>query len=138
MIETQLERAVDGHGAAETHTAEHPEFSAAFQQQTDDLQEILVPADGDPVFGDAAKTRHHAVVQGFVQLIHVANGTERDAMSERSDAGYVCRQGFDLQTIDSGDHVTVVHQVMREREARGPKPNHQHLVSRLRRAAPAA
>ncbi len=37
MIETQIERAVNGHGAAEPHAAKHSKFGAALQQQTNDL-----------------------------------------------------------------------------------------------------
>ena len=40
---------------------------AALQQQADDLEEILVPADGDAIFGDAAEPSHHAIVQGIDQ-----------------------------------------------------------------------
>ena len=41
---------------------------AALQQQPDDFEEVLVPADRDAVFGHAAEARHHAVVEGFAQL----------------------------------------------------------------------
>ena len=45
--------------AAEAHAAEHLEFAAPLQQQPDQLEEVLVPAHGDAVFGDAAEAGHH-------------------------------------------------------------------------------
>ena len=52
----KLESAVDGDGPAEAHAAEHLELRAAFQQEPDDLEEVLVPADGDAIFGDDSET----------------------------------------------------------------------------------
>ena len=69
VIEAQLERAVDGDGAAEAHAAEHRELAAPFEQQPDDLQKILVPADRDAVLGDTAEARHHAIVERLVELL---------------------------------------------------------------------
>ena len=52
---------------------------AAFEQQPDDLQEVLVPADGDAVFGNAAEAGHDALVEPFVDLGDVADRPERHA-----------------------------------------------------------
>ena len=81
VIEAHFERAVDGHGAAEAHAAEHAELGAALEQQPDHLQEVLVPADGDAVLGHAAEARHHAVVQALVDFGDVADGAERHAFA---------------------------------------------------------
>ena len=48
------------------------------------------------------------------------------------------RQRLDLQAIDGGHRVAVVHQMMRQREARRAQPDHQHLVARSPRARTAA
>ncbi len=72
---------VDGQRAAEAHSAEHAELLPPLQQQPDDLQKILVPADRDAVLGHAAESRHHAVVERFIQIVHVANRPERHALA---------------------------------------------------------
>ena len=87
VIEAQFERRIDRQRPAEAHAAEHRELRAPLQQQADDLQKILVPADRDAIFRHAAEARHHAVVQRFVQLIHVANRAKRNALAQRRHAG---------------------------------------------------
>ena len=67
VVEAEREGAVDRHRAAEAHAAIHRELAAALEQQADDLQEILVPAHGDAVFGDAAEPGHDAVVEPLVE-----------------------------------------------------------------------
>ena len=98
--------------------------------QAHELQEILVPAHGDAVFGDAAEAGHDAVVEPLVELAHVADGLERHARAAQSYAGNLGRQRLDLEPVDGDDGVPVIHQVMREREARGAEPDDQHLLSR--------
>ena len=129
MIEAERERAVDRQRAAEAHAAEHLEFAPALQQQPDELQEILVPAHRDAVFGDAAEARHHARVQILAQLGDVADRPERHARARRLHAGNAGGQRLDLQPVDRHHGVAVVHQMMRQREARRPQPDHQHLAS---------
>ena len=102
---------------------------APLQQQPDDLQEVLVPADRDAVLGHAAEARHHAIVERFVQLVHIANRPERHALAQRRHAGDRLRQRLDLQSVHRRHRVAVVHQMMREREARRTQSDHQHLVS---------
>ena len=53
------------------------------------------------------------------------NGT-RAAM--RIDAGDIGGQRLDLEPVDGDDGVAVVHQMVREREAGRPEPDHQHLA----------
>jgi len=60
--------------------------SAALDEQPDDFQEVLVPADGNPVLGDAAEARHHALVQAFVDFRDVVDRPEGDAIAVRVDA----------------------------------------------------
>ena len=52
---------------------------AALEQQANDLEEVLVPAHGDAVLGDAAEARHHAIVERLEQLVDVADRRERHA-----------------------------------------------------------
>ena len=63
MVEAPRERRIDVEGAAKTDASEHLELAAALQQQADNLQEVLVPADGDAVLGDAAEPGHHPLVE---------------------------------------------------------------------------
>ena len=104
MIEAPLKRAINGQRAAEAHAAEHRELAAALQQQADDLQEVLVPTDRDAVLGDTAEAGHDAVAQRFVDLGHVANRLEWNALTGRRHAGHLRRQRFDFQAVD-GNHV---------------------------------
>ena len=46
---------------------------APLQQQADQLEVVLVPADGDAVLGDAAEPGHDAVVEVLVQRLDVAH-----------------------------------------------------------------
>ena len=130
MVEAEGERIVDVERAAEAHAAHHRERVATFEQQTDDLQEVLVPAHRDAVFGDAAEPGHHAIVERLVQGVHVFDRLEGHPAAVRVDARQVGRQGFDLETVDADDAMPVVHQVVRQREACRPHAGDQHLVAR--------
>ena len=105
----------------------------------DDLQEVLVPAHGDAVFGDAAEARHHAVVERLAQRRDVADRLERRRARPRSvtpeSAG---SSGSILQAVDADDRVAVVQQVMREREAGRPHADDQHALARCAAAAAGA
>ena len=115
--------------AAEAHAAEHRERVAPLQQQPDHLQEVLVPAHRDAVLGDAAEAGHDAVVELLLQLRDIADRPERHAAAVGRDARDFRRQRLDLQSVDRHDSVAVVHQMMREREARRPQAHHQHLAA---------
>ncbi len=56
-------------------------------------------------------------------------GAERHPRAARIDAGNILRQRLDLEPVDGHHGVAVVHQVMREREAGRPQPDHQHLAA---------
>ena len=89
MVEAELERAFRVERAAETHAAEQRVTIAPFEQDADELQEILVPAHRDAVFGDTAKACHHAIVERLVQRCDIADRRERDALAVLGDAGDV-------------------------------------------------
>jgi hypothetical protein len=129
VIEAHFERAFDGESATETHAAEHCELAPAFQQQPDDLQEILVPADRDPVLGHSAEARHYAVVQRLINLANIADGPERRAPAQCIHATNLFRQRLDLQPVNSHYGVAIVHQIVRQRESGRAQPYHQHFVS---------
>ncbi len=107
----------DRGAAAEAHAAERRELRTPLQEQADDLEVVLVPADGDAVFGDAAEARHHAVVEVFIKLIHIAHRRRR-----------VDAERLQLQAVDDNHRVAVVHEVMGECEPRRPLANDEHLA----------
>ena len=84
MVEPESERAVGIERPAETHAAEECEPAAALEQEPDDLEEVLVPAHRDAVLGHAAESRHHAIVERFVQHRGVEDGLERHALARRA------------------------------------------------------
>ena len=129
MIEAERKRAVDRQRAAEPHAAEHLEFAPPLQQQPDELQEVLVPAHRDAVFGDAAETRHDAGAEILVQFGAVADRTERNAPSVGFDARNLGGERLDLEPVDRHDGVAVVHQMVREREASRAEADDQNLPS---------
>ena len=126
MVEAEIECLIQGDRAAEAHAAEHGEARPPLQQQADDLEEVLVPAHGDAVFGDAAETGHGALAQILVQLADVVDRLERHAPPVPVDAGIFRRQRLDLQAVHRHHGVAVIQQVMRQRESRRPQARHQH------------
>ena len=105
---------------------------AAFEQQAHDLEEILVPAHGDAVFGDPAEPGHDPVVEPLDEARHIADRAERMAAAVRRDAGQFDRQRLDLEPVDRGDEMAVIDQMMRQGEPGRPEPDHQHLVAARR------
>jgi hypothetical protein len=89
MVEAQLEGAVDCDRAAKTDAAIHREIGPALEQEAHDLQEILIPADRDAVFGDPAKPRHDLVVEPFDEAHDIADRLEGPAATVLRDAGEV-------------------------------------------------
>ena len=102
---------------------------APLQQQPDQFQEILVPAHGDAVFGDAAEAGHHAVVEVLESAM------SRDRRGPARAPAIEVRQRLDLQPVDADHGVAVVHQVVRQREAGRAEPDHQHLAAAVAAAA---
>ena len=121
---------VDGERAAEAHAAEHRELRAALEQQADDLEEVLVPAHGDAVFGDAAEAGHDAVVEPLVELRRRRGSGRNGTRSPRASTPEISGgSGSIFSPSIADDGVAVVHQVMREREARRAEADDQHLVA---------
>ena len=125
-------RVVERQRAAEAHAAEHREFVAALEQQPDELEEVLVPAHRDAVFGDAAEAGHHAVVERLVEFVDVADRPERRARAVGAHARDVRGERLDLEAVDADDGVAFVEQVVRQREARRAHAGDQHLVAACR------
>ena len=126
MVEAEREGALGVEGAAEAHAAEQREAIAALDQQTNELEEILVPAHRDPILGDAAKAGHHALVERLVERGDIADGIEGHTLAERGSAGQRGRQRLDLQAIDADHGVPVVEKMMRERESCRAHADHEH------------
>src|SRR5262249_11208605 len=87
VVEAQVKSAVDRNRAAKAHTAIHREVNPALEQKAHDLQEILVPANGNAVFGDAPKPSHHPVVEPFDEAHDIADGLEWPAARVLRDPG---------------------------------------------------
>src|SRR5260370_27504525 len=79
MVEAECKSAVDCERAAEAHATEHCKFTAPFQQQTDELEEVFVPAHGDAVLGNPAEAGHHASIERLAPFGRVAGGAEPGA-----------------------------------------------------------
>ena len=119
VVEAQREGVVDASSVPPKRT---PPNSANCARRSSsrriDLQEVLVPAHGDAVLGDAAEARHHALVERLVAASSTSRiGSNGTRSPSRVDAGQRRGQRLDLQPVDADDGVAVVHQVMREREA---------------------
>ena len=129
VIESHFKRALNRQRAAEAHAAKHGELLPPLQQQPDDFQEILVPADRDAILGNAAESRHHPIVERLINLVNVADRFESCAVAQHIHARRLFRQRLDLQAVNANHGMAVVHQVVRQREARRSKPNHQNFVT---------
>ena len=111
---------------------------APLEQQPDHLEEVLVPAHGDAVLGDAAEARHHAIVERLDQRRDVAHRLERHALARDRDARQRRVERLDLEAVDADHRVAVVQQVVRERESGRAHADDQHPLAGARRAAAAA
>jgi len=129
VIEAQRERVVGAQRAAEAHATHQGEALAPFEQQPHQLQEVLVPAHGDAVFGHAAEAGHHPVVQRLVQRAHVVHRLEGHPRAVDAHAARALVERLDLQAVDADHAVPFLEQVVREREAGGPHARHQHAVA---------
>jgi hypothetical protein len=86
VVEAHRKRVVDVDRTAEAHAAVEAVIRAPLEQQADDLQEVLVPAHGDAVFGHAAEARHHARIERLGERREVLDRFERHAFAVRGDA----------------------------------------------------
>src|ERR1700690_1744038 len=100
----------------------------ALQQQADDLQEILVPAHRDAVFGDAAEPRHGTIIQALVELLHVADGAEGNGPAAEVSPRDIPRRRVYLVPLELPPPMPVIQQVMGKRESRWPEARDQDLL----------
>ena len=129
MVEAQAPGVLDAERAAEAHAADQREPVAPLEEQTDQLEEVLVPAHRDAVLGHAAEAGQRAVVERLAQRGDVAYRAEGHARAVLGHARERGRQRLDLEPVDRDHLVAVVHQVVCEREARGAGADHQHAPS---------
>ena len=94
-----------------------------------DLEEILVPAHGDAVLGDAAESRHHPIVERSCSLamsLIGLNGTRSPVRRRRRSR---LRSGSIFSPSMPTTVMAVVQQMVREREARRPLADDQHALA---------
>ena len=72
MIEAHLEGTIDRHRPAEADTSKHRELVPTFQQQSNDLQEVLIPSHSDPVLGDSPEPRHDSCVEAVINVADIS------------------------------------------------------------------
>ena len=129
VIEAQAPGILDGQRPAEAHAAVEFEVAAPRQGQIDDLEEVLVPAHGDAVFGDAAEAGHDALVQIFVDGGKVAHYLRQVLRT----TGELTGQGFDLEGVDADHRETFVQEIVRQGIARRSHAHHQHFFAVVRK-----
>src|SRR5690349_14678948 len=108
MVEAETERAIDRDRAAKADAAIHGKVRPPLEQQAHDLQEILVPADCDAVFGNAAEPRHYPVVEPLHQACDVADRLKGAPRSVERDAADLGRQWLDLEPVNRRDKMAVI------------------------------
>src|SRR5262249_56438188 len=79
--------------------------------------------------GHAADPGQDAGIEWVAQLDGVADRTEPRARAGDVDARNIGVERLDLEPVDRDDGMTVVHEVMGEREARGPEPHNENLAA---------
>src|SRR5207302_4003476 len=95
------------------------------KRQMQKREEILIPAYSDAVLRNAAKTFKNAVHQGLVNLLPGVDRTRRFLAG--TDKLLVER--LDFQSVNCGDSETFVDEIVRQRVARRPHPNHEHIFA---------
>src|SRR5262249_11978475 len=96
------------------------------QQQTDELEEVLVPAHRDAVLGDAAEPSHYARIEWLAQFLDGADRTEARARPALVDTGEGGGERLGFVPLDGHHCVPVVHQMVCKREAGWPEAYHEH------------
>jgi hypothetical protein len=86
MVEAHLPGILQRDRPAKPYAAEQHELFAPFQQQADQLEEILVPANGDAVFRDTPEASHDPLVEVLVKGGDIAHRLERDTGAPSADA----------------------------------------------------
>ena len=72
VIETERERPSMS-ASRRTARRQTCELTSSFEQQPDNLQEVLIPPDRDPVLSYAAESREDALAQRLINPLDVAN-----------------------------------------------------------------
>ena len=132
MVKTHGESIVKRQGPAQTNSSGQSELIAPLEQQSHQGQEILVPTDRDPVFGDPAEAARHAGRQRLEDRLDLNHRLEIDPVEVvagvlRVDPGR--QQRLKLEPIDGEHRMTVLDQVMGEREASRSESGNQHLAT---------
>ena len=118
-----IERVFQRDGTAEARAAVELEVRAAQEVQVQHVEERLVPAHGDPVFGDAAESAGDALVEGRAEhLLESLDGPRQQVLGER----------LDLQAIDADHAEAFVEQMVGERVPGGAHAHHQHVDAAIR------
>jgi hypothetical protein len=125
VVEAQVPAVVERQRAAHAHAVEEPELLAAHQHDVVQVQEVLVPAHGDAVLGDAAEARGRPLRERADDLGDVLDRLGHAALGPAQ----VIRQRLDLQAFDADHAEALVQQVVRERVARGPHPDDQDVLA---------
>ncbi len=125
MIEAEREGAFDVERAAKAHAAVDPERRAPRQRQVQRREEVLVPAHGDAVFGDAAEAGEGPLVERHAELAPALHGARRP----RVGAQQIRAQRLDLEAVDAYDAEAVVEQVLAERVPRGTEADDEHVAA---------
>src|SRR5205085_12186769 len=74
VIDAELvERVFNRERAAESHATVNLQVVATLERDANHLQEVLVPPNGDAVFGDAAEAGEDAIVELLPQYLCVAD-----------------------------------------------------------------
>ncbi len=94
----------------------------------DERQEVLVPPNGDAVFGHAAEPLEYPFVEQLVDIVPALERSRRTVAL----AGERGRQRLDLETVDGDNAEAFVEQVMRQRVAGRTQPDDQHVASVVR------
>ena len=128
VVEAECKCALGVQRSAEAHASVQREPRAPLEQEPDQLQEILVPAHGDAVFGHAAKAGHAPCLERLCEHRDVADGRERHALAFERDSRQRGLERLDLEAVDADDGVPVVQQVMRERESGRTHAHDEHAL----------
>ena len=124
MVEPLGPGVLDGERAAEADAAVDAQALAARERQVQQRQEVLVPAHGDAVLGDAAEPLEHPFVERLVDLAPLRNRLRRRIRG----AGQSLRQRLDLEPIDCHHAEALVEEVVRQRVSGGPQPDDEHIA----------
>ena len=73
MIEAARKGALHRQRTTKTYPTIEHKLIAPLEQQAQYLEEVLVPAHRDPVFGDPAEAGTHALIESLLQFGGIAN-----------------------------------------------------------------